>query len=108
MDFDYKASEIDAYGDTENVIHFKFGDARKMYNFTPEFEANNSEFCKEYANYFMDSPSKFKSVTDVVDYIESHNLPVKLYSNYVDREFADVDAVRRWIKWNEPTEVSND
>lgn len=90
-------SDIDAYGDTQNVIHFKFGDARKQYNFTKAFQAEHPEFCKEYANYFMNSKSIFTDPLAIVNYIEHYKLPVRLYSNYYDEEFADTKAAKEWL-----------
>jgi len=44
-------NEIDYYGTKDNYIHLKFGDARKMYNFTPEFIKEYPLFAKEYSKY---------------------------------------------------------
>lgn len=93
----YKNSNIDAYGDTENVIHFKFGDCRKCYNFTPDFEKQHPKFVAEYLNYFMNQKSLFSDPLAIVNYIEKFELPVKLYSNYVDQEFADCQAVKDYL-----------
>lgn len=89
--------DIDAYGDTMNVIHFKFGDMRKSYNFTSEFMAKHPKFCAEYGKYFMGEPSLFSDPLAIVNYIEDFALPVRLYSNYVDEEFADIAAAREWL-----------
>jgi len=98
MEYKYKKnSDIDAYGDKDNVIHFKFGDCRKMYNFTPDFENKYPEFAREYKRYFMQEPSIFKTPMQIVDFVESANLPVRFYSNYVDEEFEDFNATRDWI-----------
>lgn len=86
-----------AYDDSTSVIHFKFGDCRKHYHFTDEFETKHPKFCKEYAKYFMGEPSLFSDPLSIVNYIETFNLPVRLYSNYVDEEFADTEAVKEWI-----------
>ena len=98
MNYRYKQdSDIDAYGDTQNVIHFKFGDARKMYHFTTEFQAEHPRFCEEYGKYWMNEPSLLSDPLALVNYIETFNIPVRLYSNFVDEEFADCDAVREWL-----------
>lgn len=94
-----KNSDIDAYGDSQNVIHFKFGDARKQYNFTNEFIDKYSGFCKEYINYWNAQESVFKNPFDIVRYIEKHELPVRLYSNYYDEEFEDIGAVLEWLAY---------
>jgi hypothetical protein len=98
MSYRYKTySNIDAYGDTENVIHFKFGDMRKSYNFTEEFRAKYPNFCKEYSRYFSGENSLFSDPLSIVNYIEAFKLPLKLYSNMVDEEFADIEAAKEWI-----------
>lgn len=98
----FKDSNIDAYGDTDNVIHFKFGDARKHYNFTKDFQAKYPEFCKEYARYWEGKDSVFKDVFDLVHYIERFEIPVRLYSNYYDQEFKDTKAVLEWLGMEYP------
>ena len=90
-------SDIDAYGQTQSVIHFKFGDCRKQYFFTAEFEKQHPRFCEEFAKYWEGRKSLFSDPLAVVNYIETFDLPVRLYSNYVDEEFADFDAVREWL-----------
>lgn len=98
MNYRYKKNhKIDAYGDTENIIHFKFGDMRKMYNFTEQFQGTHPRFCEEYAKYWEHKPSLFSDPLSIVNYIEAFDLPVKLYSNFVDQEFEDADAAREWI-----------
>lgn len=97
-DYRYKKnSDIDAYGTSQNVIHFKFGDARKMYHFTDEFRNKHPRFCEEYGKYLMHEDSLFTDPLSIVNYIEAFNLPVRLYSNFVDEEFEDFDAVREWL-----------
>lgn len=97
-DYRYKTdSDIDAYGDTQDVIHFKFGDCRKMYHFTNEFTKQHPKFAEEFAKYWEGSDSLFHDPLALVNYIETFNLPVRLYSNFVDEEFADCDAVREWL-----------
>lgn len=92
-----KNSNIDAYGETENVIHFKFGDCRKAYNFTKDFQDKYPNFVKEYLNYFMNQESLFSDPLAIVNYIEMFDLPIRLYSNYTDQEFADPQAVKEWL-----------
>lgn len=92
-----KDSKIDAYGDTMSVIHFKFGDARKHYFFTKELQEQHPKFCKEYGKYWVGEKSLFSDPLAIVNYIETFNIPVRLYSNFVDEEFEDFDAAREWI-----------
>lgn len=97
-DYRYKRnSNIDAYGDTDNVIHFKFGEARKHYHFTNEFMDKYPKFVSEYSKYFMGNKSVFNDVLELVNYIERYEIPVRLYSNFVDEEFADIQACKEWI-----------
>jgi hypothetical protein len=76
--------EIDYYGDKDNYIHLKFGDARKMYHFTDEFIAEYPEFAREYSKYWNLEQSKFKNAFGVVGYVFEHKLPVHFYFNFTD------------------------
>lgn len=76
--------EIDYYGEKDNYIHLKFGDTRKMYNFTDDFVEKYPEFSKEYQNYFENKDSKFKSPFAVVEYAYSKKIPVHFYYNFTD------------------------
>jgi hypothetical protein len=97
-DYRYKRdSDIDAYGDTENVIHFKFGDCRKMYHFTDDFMKTHPRFCEEYIKYWEGKESLFTDALSIVNYIDTFDVPVRLYSNFVDAEFEDVAAAREWV-----------
>lgn len=104
MNYRFKSnSNIDAYGNTDNVIHFKFGDCRKHYHFTDEFVKKYPEFSREFESYWIGQDSVFDSPFDVVGYIERFELPVRLYSNYYDEEFEDIDAVREWLMYEHGT-----
>ena len=92
-----KDSEIDAYGDTENVIHFKFGDCRKAFNFTKDFTKEHPKFVKEYKEYWMGKESAFTDPLSVVNYIDLFKLPIRLYANFYDEEFEDIEACKEWI-----------
>ena len=80
-----------------SVIHAKFGDFRKVYYFRPELQKEYPNFCAEYDKYFSYQKSVFQDPIQIVNYIERYAIPVRLYSNYCDKEFADFDAVREWI-----------
>ncbi len=93
-----------AFGDDEkdgrkcvSVIHAKFGDFRKMYYFRSEFQKEYPNFCSEFEKYFSKKESVFKDPIQIVNYIERFSIPVRLYSNFWDEEFADFDAAREWI-----------
>lgn len=104
MNYRFKTnSDIDAYGNMDNVIHFKFGDCRKQYHFTDEFMQEYPEFSKQYENYWYEQDSVFDSPFDVVSYIERFELPIRLYSNYYDEEFEDINAVREWLMYEHGT-----
>lgn len=79
-----KTKEIDYYGDKDNYIHLKFGDVRKNYNFTKEFIAEYLDFVREFARYFKQSESKFRSPFAVVHYVYKNNIPVHFYYNFTD------------------------
>ena len=92
-----KNSDIDAYGETQNVIHFKFGGMRKGYNFTDDFREKYPRFVKEFSKYYNHEVGLFTDPLVIVKYIEKRNLPIRLYSNYYDAEFEDFEAVYEWI-----------
>jgi len=97
------------YGGDFSVIHFKFGHARKLYWFSDEFQERYPRFCKEYEKYCYcepEKPSVFKNAISLVDYIEHNNIPVVLYANFFDREFADYDSCREWCMDNAEGEES--
>lgn len=76
--------EINYYGEEDNYIHLKWGDVRKMYNFTKEFIEKYPSFAREYQNYFSEEKSIFKAPFAVVEYIYKNKLPVHFYYNYTD------------------------
>jgi hypothetical protein len=76
--------EIDYYGQEDNYIHLKFGDTRKMYNFTESFINDYPDFAREYARYYSMEKSKFRSPFQIVAYAYDHNIPVHFYYNYTD------------------------
>jgi hypothetical protein len=75
---------IDYYGDKDNYIHAKFGDLRKMYNFTSDFRSKYPKFCKEYDKYWKGNLSVFLIPQQIVSYVEKNNIPVHFYFNYTD------------------------
>jgi hypothetical protein len=79
--------EIDYYGDKDNYIHLKFGEIRKMYNFTKEFQEKYPIFVehyKKYWNFKNTSYGDFKNAFQVVSYIYNNKIPVNLYYNFTD------------------------
>ena len=80
-----KTKKIDYYGDKDNYIHLKFGDARKMYFFTNEFQKEYPLFAKGYEKYWNnDSSSQFKNPFQVVHYAYKNKIPVHFYYNFTD------------------------
>ena len=75
---------IDYYGDKDNYIHAKFGDLRKMYNFTPALKELYPRFCEEYAKYWNGEYSVFKQPQQIVKYVAENKIPVHFYFNYTD------------------------
>lgn len=76
---------IDFYGEKSSYIHLKFGDMRKMYNFTPHFTKKHPKFCEEYLKYWNnDKTGKFENPLQIVNYVDYYNIPVRFYFNYTD------------------------
>ena len=80
---------IDYYGDKDNYIHLKFGDARKMYNFTKSFIEEYPKFATEYKNYWEGIDSAFRSPFAIVEYAYAKNIPVHFYYNFIDEPAKD-------------------
>ncbi len=77
--------QIDYYGDSDNYIHLKFGDARKMYCFTEELKKFYPNFCEEYKKYWDgDMQSRFHNAFQVVAYVYDLKLPIHFYYNFTD------------------------
>lgn len=77
--------KIDYYGTEDNYIHLKFGDTRKMYFFTQEFQAKYQQFAKEYQKYFeFDETTQFKNPFQIVHYVYKNKIPVHFYYNFTD------------------------
>ncbi len=79
-----KTKQIDYYGTEDNYIHLKFGDARKMYHFTPDFIEKYPVFSREYQNYWTGIKSAFKNPFQIVAYVYRENIPVHFYYNFTD------------------------
>lgn len=90
--------EIDYYGDTDNYIHLKFGDARKMYHFTPDFIEKYPDFAREYANYWDGTKSAFKNPFQVVSYAYDNKLPVHFYFNFTDTPAESKEQILDYLR----------
>jgi hypothetical protein len=88
---------IDYYGDNDNYIHAKFGDLRKMYNFTDDFKAKYPNFSKEYAAYWSGEYSVFKVPQQIIGYVKQNDLPVHFYFNYTD-EPATIEDMQMYFE----------
>lgn len=91
-------SKIDYYGETDNYIHLKWGEARKMYNFTDEFREKYPNFCAEYKKFWVgDETGVFKDSLHVVNYVDNYNIPVHFYFNYTDTPVNDISEVYEYL-----------
>ena len=99
--------EIDYYGTEIDVIHLKFGNARKQYNFTKDFEIKYPKFCEEYVKYWNNNNDwkLFSNAYQIIKYIQDYEIPVTLYFNSTD-EVATVDGALAW--WFENNTIGKD
>ena len=94
----YMKNEIDYYGTKDNYIHLKFGDARKMYNFTPEFIKEYPLFAKEYSKYWNgDKDCQFENPFQIVNYVFGNKIPVHFYYNYTDEPAEDMNGIMNYL-----------
>lgn len=90
--------EIDYYGTTDNYIHLKFGNARKMYNFTKEFKKEYPLFATEYEKYWnYDETAKFKNPFQIAHYVFRENIPVNFYYNFTDTPAKDEAEIMNYL-----------
>lgn len=76
--------EIDYYGENDNYIHLKFGDCRKMYNFTEDFVKEYPRFADEYRKYFYGKESLFINPLEIINYTINFDIPINYYENFTD------------------------
>lgn len=89
---------IDYYGTDADYIHLKFGDMRKAYNFTKEFEEKYPNFCAEYKKYWQgDESCRFKSALEIAQYIDLFDVPINLYFNYTDTPVRKMSEVYEYF-----------
>jgi len=91
---------INYYGDDIDVIHLKFGEARKRYNFTDTFKEKYSVFCEEYLLYWDGTPERFKNAYTILKYIKDYDIPVHLYFNFTDTPCTVDEALEWWFDNN--------
>ncbi len=90
--------EINYYGNEADYIHLKFGDCRKMYNFTPDFIEKYPLFAIEYASYFDDkTKSQFKNPFQIVHYVYEKEIPVNFYYNYTDTPAGSEEEIMEYL-----------
>ncbi len=93
--------QIDYYGDKDNYIHLKFGDARKRYNFTEEFTKEYPLFAREYAKYYEgnreNNNSQFKNPFQIVAYVFENKIPVHFYYNYTDTPAMNKGEIMQYL-----------
>lgn len=92
--------EIDYYGETDNYIHLKFGNARKCYNFTEDFKKQYPNFSAEYLKYWNDQYGYFKNAYTIIKYIKDNEIPVHLYFNFTDTPCTPDEAIEWWFDNN--------
>lgn len=89
---------MDYYGEDLDYIHLKFGDMRKMYNFTEDLRSKHPNFCAEYRKYWTNDPTcRFKSPLEIAQYIDMFDIPVHLYFNYTDTPVEDMTEVYEYF-----------
>lgn len=90
------------YSDKLDYIHLKFGEARKLYNFTDDFEKKYPVFCAEYKKYYIASNeyTRFRNAYVLINYIEDYDIPVRLYLNFSDEEVTTKEALNWWFQNN--------
>ena len=95
--------ELDYYGDNIDVIHLKWGNALKMYNFTDAFKEKYPVFVAEYLRYW-DNPSngmnRFHNAYTLLKYIKDFSIPVHLYFNFTDTPCTVDEALEWWFDNN--------
>jgi hypothetical protein len=89
--------KIDYYGKNDNYIHLKFGDVRKMYNFTSEFIKKYPSFTKEYASYFSHEKSAFQNPFQIVSYVYKKRIPVNFYYNFTDTPAKGMEDILNYL-----------
>jgi hypothetical protein len=90
--------QIDYYGTDDNYIHLKFGDARKMYNFTSNFREQYPIFTKEYIKYWNDDKTcQFKNPFQIVGYAYREGIPVHFYYNFTDTPAKNEEEIMEYL-----------
>ena len=94
-------NEINYYGTEDNYIHAKFGDLKKAFNFTEEFEKKYPKFSEEYRKYWFGESyagkSLFTNPLEIVNYIINFDIPVYAYFNFTDTP-ATWEEVQDYLK----------
>jgi hypothetical protein len=98
--------QIDFYGDKDNYIHLRFGDARKCYFFTKEFRNKYPKFVELYENYFSgqgddDPDNDFYNAFDVVNYVYDNKIPVAFYYNFTDTPATSKEEIENYLNDNQ-------
>ena len=88
---------IDYYGDKDNYIHLKFGQARKSYNFTEEFKKDYSEFAELYNDYWMKENVTSEDTVKIVNHAYDNNIPVHFYFNFTDEPAESREEIINYI-----------
>lgn len=92
-----KTKNIDYYGNNDNYIHLKFGEALKCYNFTPNFREKYPDFVKGYVSYWNGERKAFRNPFELVSYVFNNKIPVYFYFNYTDTPAKDRQEIINYL-----------
>jgi hypothetical protein len=80
------------------TLHIKFGDMTKRYYGLDTANGLTEEFVEEFEKFYEGEPCMFKTPTQVIEYVKTHNLPVIFYDNYKDRELSLAEVTEYFKK----------
>lgn len=86
------------------LIHFKFGDCKKCWDFSEKFEKLEARFIKEYDEYFNseNDNNKWEIISKIIELKKKYQEKVRLVLNYYDIE-VDIDNLWKWLRINKET-----
>jgi len=94
--------------DKDSVIIGKWGRLKKGWQFSKDFAETYPNFVREFEAFADGQKSKFADTMEVLDYVEYKKLPIKFYSDWEDKEFKSLNAVREWARSNRLCAVVNE
>lgn len=80
------------------LIHFKFNDCKKAWDFSEKFKKLEPEFIKKYDNYFFSENNfnKDKIISEIIELKKKYKEKVRLVLNMYDIE-VDIDNLLKWL-----------